>query len=49
VQAGANSAGAGMMINSSRAILYASTGEDWRQAAGEAARGLRDAINAVRT
>ncbi|AOB25547.1 MULTISPECIES: orotidine-5'-phosphate decarboxylase [Bordetella] len=49
VQAGANSAGAGMMINSSRAILYASTGDDWRQAAGEAARGLRDAINAVRT
>ncbi|AZY48134.1 orotidine-5'-phosphate decarboxylase [Bordetella avium] len=48
VQAGANSARAGMMINSSRAIIYASGGEDWREAAAEAARGLRDAINAVR-
>jgi len=37
-----------MMINSSRAILYASGGDDWRQAAADAARDLRDAINGVR-
>ncbi|WP_459615612.1 orotidine-5'-phosphate decarboxylase [Bordetella sp. 2513F-2] len=48
VQAGADSQGAGMMINSSRAILYASGGDDWRAAAAAAARGLRDAINDVR-
>jgi len=48
VGAGRNTAGTGMMINSSRAILYASSADDWRQAAADAARGLRDAINAVR-
>jgi len=48
VKAGANSQGTGMMINSSRAILYASEGEDWAQAAAQAARQTRDAINAAR-
>ena len=48
VNAGANAARSGMMINSSRAIIYASGGDDWREAAGRAAMGLRDAINAVR-
>ena len=48
VKAGADSRGAGMMINSSRAILYARKGEDWAQAAAEAARETRDAINAAR-
>ncbi|WP_025513028.1 orotidine-5'-phosphate decarboxylase [Bordetella trematum] len=48
VQAGATSARTGMMINSSRAIIYASSGDDWREAAGQAAQQLRDAINAVR-
>jgi orotidine-5'-phosphate decarboxylase len=43
-----NTAGTGMLINSSRAILYASSGQDWREAAGKAAAELRDAINAVR-
>jgi orotidine-5'-phosphate decarboxylase len=43
-----NAGGTGMLINSSRAILYASSGKDWREAAGKAARDLRDAINAVR-
>jgi orotidine-5'-phosphate decarboxylase len=43
-----NAAGTGMLINSSRAILYASGGADWRAAAATAARDLRDAINAVR-
>lgn len=48
VNAGRNASGTGMMINSSRAILYASGGDDWRDAAAAAARDLRDAINAVR-
>lgn len=46
VRAGRNSRGTGMMINSSRAILYASSGTDWRAAAGTAALAARDAINA---
>jgi len=49
VAAGRNAAGTGMMINSSRAILYAhSEGDDWRAAAAHAARATRDAINAAR-
>ena len=38
VNAGANNARSGMMINSSRAIIYASGGDDWREAAGAAAK-----------
>ena len=37
--------GAGLMISSSRAVLYASSGEDYADAAAAAARALRDAIN----
>lgn len=37
--------GTGLMINSSRAILYASSGEGFAEAAADAARELRDAIN----
>ena len=48
VNAGKDSKGTGMMINSSRAILYASGGDDWREAAAHAARATRDAINAAR-
>jgi len=50
VAAGRNRAGTGMMINSSRAILYAhnENGDDWREAAAQAARATRDAINAAR-
>ncbi|VCU70689.1 orotidine 5'-phosphate decarboxylase [Pigmentiphaga humi] len=48
VEAGCNAAGTGMMINSSRAILYASSGDDWREAAASAARDTRDAINGFR-
>lgn len=48
VKAGLDSRGAGMVINSGRAILYASSGEDWREAARRAARATRDAINAAR-
>jgi len=45
VQAGEGADGAGMLINSSRAILYAGTGEDFAQAAADAARRTRDEIN----
>ena len=40
--------GTGLMINSSRAILYASSGADYAGAAAEAARALRDQINRYR-
>jgi len=36
-----------MMINSSRAILYASSGDDWVEAARRAAERTRDEIRAV--
>lgn len=52
VQAGRSSSGAGMMINSSRAILYAKPhekeGEDFAQAARRVALETRDAINRFR-
>ncbi|WP_269499834.1 orotidine-5'-phosphate decarboxylase [Castellaniella sp. S9] len=44
VRAGRTPAGRGMMINSSRAILYAGRGEDWTEAAAKAARATRSAI-----
>jgi orotidine-5'-phosphate decarboxylase len=37
--------GGGLMISSSRAILYAGGGEDFAQAARAATIALRDAIN----
>lgn len=40
--------GTGLMINSSRAILYASSGDDYADAAAAAARALRDDINRYR-
>lgn len=40
--------GAGLVISSSRAILYASNGADFVDAAREAARSLRDEINRYR-
>jgi orotidine-5'-phosphate decarboxylase len=39
----------GLMINSSRGIIYASSGDDFAYAAGEAAHVLTAEINAVRT
>jgi len=39
--------GTGMIINSSRAILYASSGEDFAQAARKVAQTTRDALNAA--
>ena len=49
VAAGQTGAGLGLVINSSRAILYASAAEDYANAAAPAARATRDQINAHRT
>ncbi len=46
--AGRTEKGAGLMINSSRAVLYASNGEDFAEAARSVAVDTRDAINALR-
>lgn len=48
VRAGRTPDGFGMMINSSRAVLYASAGSDWERAAADAARNTRDQIDAFR-
>ncbi|MEC5387584.1 orotidine-5'-phosphate decarboxylase [Uliginosibacterium sp. H3] len=48
VAAGKSAAGTGLMINSSRAILYAGKGEDFADAARKAAIATRDEINQYR-
>jgi orotidine-5'-phosphate decarboxylase len=48
VRAGRRADGAGLVINSSRGILYASGGEDFAAAARRATLELRDAINRAR-
>jgi orotidine-5'-phosphate decarboxylase len=48
VRHGRTAAGTGLMINSSRAILYAGNGEDFAEAARKATRDLRDSINRYR-
>ena len=48
VRAGATPDGRGMIINSSRAVLYASRGADWLEAARLAAESARDDINTHR-
>ena len=40
--------GTGLLVSASRAILYASAGDDFAEAAARAARGLRDAIDRCR-
>ncbi|MEF8700340.1 MAG: orotidine-5'-phosphate decarboxylase [Candidatus Accumulibacter sp. UW20] len=45
VRAGCTASGEGLMINSSRAILYAGKGEDYADAARRVAEETRDAIN----
>jgi orotidine-5'-phosphate decarboxylase len=45
VAAGATRDGTGMVINSSRAILYASSGDDFAEAARHEAERTRDAIS----
>ena len=46
--AGRTENGTGLMINSSRAVLYAGKGEDFAEAARRVAEETRDAINAYR-
>lgn len=48
VRQGGTADGTGLVISSSRAILYASSGADFADAAGHAARELRDQINRYR-
>ena len=48
VAAGLDAAGAGMIINSSRAIIFAGNDENFAQAAADAARATRDAIRAAK-
>ncbi|HET7570071.1 MAG TPA: orotidine-5'-phosphate decarboxylase [Gammaproteobacteria bacterium] len=45
VKNGKSSAGTGMIVNSSRGIIYAGDGADFADAAGDAACALRDEIN----
>lgn len=47
VAAGAAADGTGLIVNSSRAILYAGAGKDFAQAAAAAARATRDALRAA--
>jgi len=48
VKAGKDSRGWGMIINSSRGIIFASKGEDFAQAARKATESLREEINRYR-
>ena len=49
VAAGLDAEGRGMIINSSRAVIFAGQGEDFAQAAAQAAKTTRDAIRAAKT
>lgn len=49
VRHGRTPSGTGLMINSSRGILYAGSGEDFAQVSRTAALELRDSINRYRT
>ncbi len=48
IRYGCDAAGGGLAINSSRGIIYADKSENFAQAAGKAARELRDLINSFR-
>ncbi len=48
IRAGLNFKKAGMIINSSRGIIFASTGQDFAEKAGQEAKKLRDEINKYR-
>ncbi len=48
VAAAMDAAGEGFLVNVSRAVLYASRGEDFAAAAGQAAQALRHRINRAR-
>jgi len=47
LKAGVRPDGGGILINSSRGILYASNGEDFAEAAGKAALGIKDACREI--
>ena len=47
--AGLDAGGGGLLINSSRGILYADTGKDFAEEAAEAAKALHEAIGAGRS
>jgi orotidine-5'-phosphate decarboxylase len=47
VRNGATRDGTGLIVNSSRAVLYASSGDDYANAARQAVIALRDALNAA--
>ena len=49
IDATVRAGGARMLVNSSRAILYASSGEDFADAAARAARDTRDALRRARS
>jgi orotidine-5'-phosphate decarboxylase len=44
---GATRDGTGLVVNSSRAVLYASSGDDYASAARQSVVTLRDALNAA--
>ncbi len=48
VRNGRTTDGTGLIVSSSRAILYASNGDDFAEAAGNATKALRDEINRYR-
>ena len=48
VKFGCDKSWGGIIVNSSRGIIYASKGEDYAEAAGKAAMELRDTINSFR-
>jgi len=48
VKAGLNSKGNGMIINSSRGVIYAGSGEDFAQKAREETIKIREEINKYR-
>lgn len=49
LECGLDSEGYGLIINSSRDIIYASPNEDFAEAAGLAAKNLRDKINRIKS
>ncbi len=49
VRAGLDAGGAGLIVTSSRAVLYAASGRDYADHAREAALRLRDAVEAARS
>jgi orotidine-5'-phosphate decarboxylase len=48
VREGVDSEGRALLVNASRSILYASSGADWKKAAGAEAKRLRVQINQLR-